>query len=180
MSKIGREEGGSGSKAFTLLELLIVILLLSLMAMMVATTISKRKKTRNITNISQLKSLRSSLPSGRGELVCLDGCTHCFLQDAEKKEHPLSQGFKGLKAYILDRRGDAHTPEFGRYEDHPVCLRFRFRRNGSTSQMILERKGVFYFVPAYFGKVRSFPSLEEARAYWLRNRELLQNRWDYY
>lgn len=180
MPEIDPDRYGGSPKAFTLLELLIVILLLSLMAMVIVTTVSKRKKMRNITNISQLKSLRSSLPSGRGELVCLDDCAHCFLQDAQRKKHPLPQEFKGLKAYVLDRKGDARTPEFGRYEDHPVCLRFRFRQNGSTSQMILERKGTFYFIPAYFGEVRSFPSLEEARGYWLRNAALLQNRWDYY
>ena len=168
-------------EAFTLLELLIVILLLSLMATLVVGTLSGKKEKMARPGIEALKNLRDALPSGEGELVCLEECDRCLLWDGRTREaQTLPYGFKGLGAYVLDRFGEARRPDFGRYGDRPVCLRFRFRRNGSSSEMILEAKGKFYFFPSYFGAPRSFDSLGEAVDYWRRNDALLRSAWEYF
>jgi hypothetical protein len=70
--------------------------------------------------------------------------------------------------------------EFGRYRDHPVCLRFRGYSDGHTSRMIVESGETFYYIPAFFGEVRSYSSLGDAVARWTRDNDLLHNRWDYY
>ncbi len=80
-----------------------------------------------------------------------------------------------LKAYSLNGYLEPVRLEFGRYQDQPVCLRFRYFPNGSNDQMILQKGEMFYFVPSFFGKVENFNSLEEARDYWLRNRDRLRD-----
>jgi len=85
-----------------------------------------------------------------------------------------------LRAYGVDTSAQPYRLHFGRYQDHPICLRFNAYADGHTSRMILEAGKSFYYLPAYFGKIERYPSLEDAVARWNRDKDLLNSRWDYY
>ena len=180
MSKVAFLKEGDRKEAFTLLELLIVILLLSLMAMLIFGSMSRQKPGMEKPKISQIKKLVQEIPARGVELICLDNCSRCFLRGANREMHSVSYGFKPINAYIVDPYDETKKLDFGRIKDHRICLRFHYSPNGSTSQMIIELEKKFYYIPSYFGDVREFSSLEEARAHWLRDSELLENRGDYY
>lgn len=169
-----------GERAFSLLELLIVILLLSLMAMLIFGSMSRQRAGEETLEPSEIKELAKDVPQGNAELVCVDNCNRCFFWDTDRRTHALSYRFKPLAAYTVNRFGETIKIDFGRFRDHPVCLRFQFRPNGSTSRLIIKSSQKYFFIPAYFGKVRTFDSLEEAAVWWRRNSDLLQNDGDYY
>jgi len=167
-------------EAFTLLELLIVILLLSLMALLVFGTMSHQRFGVEKPGVSQIRELVKKVPAGGEELICIDDCRQCFLRTSDREMHPVTIAFKPLTAYTVNLYGEARRIDFGRFRDRKICLRFRFRDNGSSSRMIIETEGKYYFIPSYFGKTELFSSLVEATSYWLRNSELLRNIGDYY
>jgi hypothetical protein len=70
--------------------------------------------------------------------------------------------------------------DFGRLKDSKICFRFIFYPNGSTSKMVVESKGEFYYIPSYFGKIKKFNSLSEAFDYWRQDRYLLRGMGDFY
>ena len=181
MPKIGvADPRKSWHEGFTLLELLIVILLLSVMTTLIVGNLSRQKSSKSKTGIAQIKTLRKKLKGGEGELLCFDACRQCFLRDRERKMQAVTTAFGKLEVYTLDSYGEARKIDFGRYKDRKICLRFRFRPNGSSSRMIVVSGENFYFIPSFFGKVQRFSSLEEAKASWLENRDLLRSGGDYY
>ena len=87
---------------------------------------------------------------------------------------------RGIKVYAVDRNDNLVQKEYGRYQDHPICLRIDFYPNGSSTPLILQtEKGAFY-LPAYLGKPQEVDSLEEAKDLWLAYDHDLDNRGDYY
>ena len=168
------------SRAFTLLELLIVILLLSLFAFLVFSSMKDSTKQIVHPGIPQIKKLFSQADYHEQELVCIQGCSKCFFLGNDRQLSQSEVRFQPIQAYIVDSSEEAKHIDFGRWKDKRVCLRIHRYSNGSFDQMILENGGVYYFIPAYFGKIEQFHSLEAAIEYWLRNRDLMKERGDYY
>jgi prepilin-type N-terminal cleavage/methylation domain-containing protein len=166
-------------RGFSLIELIIVILIASLFAAMVFTTISIRKPHEENVGIHQLKAMPMMAEAIDADLVCTEKCQTCFAMVNGKKV-PVGSQMPPLKAYILDDGGSPVEVDFGRLEDRPVCLRFHFYPNGSTSQMILEAHDRFYFIPSYFGKIETFESLDAAAEHWQKYRSALDTMGTYY
>jgi prepilin-type N-terminal cleavage/methylation domain-containing protein len=159
---------------FSLIELIIVILIASLLAGVIFNNVSFRTHAQTKVGLHQLKEIPKEYPEGEGDLVCTDACRHCRIMH-EGQVSELPSQLKPLKAYLLD---DGNTPQeidFGRMKDKKVCLRFHFYANGSTSQMILESEGIFYFVPSYFGEIQAYDTLGEAVDRWRQYRDQLDS-----
>lgn len=141
------------------------------------------KRTGSREGPPKITQLREKVLKGterRRELFCIDNCTRCFYLNGGGKVSEAGFALPPLKAYIVDTDGQQHRMEYGRYQDHPVCLRFRGYGDGHTSRLIIASEGAFYYIPSYFGTVESFSSLEDAVSRWTRDRDLLHSRWDYY
>ncbi len=165
--------------AFSLIELIIVILIASLFAAMVFTTVSFRKPGEKQVVLRQLKEVaRRALPDNT-QLVCVDKCRTCYLMRGNRQT-AVGSKIPPLKAYTLDDGGNAQEIDFGRMDDKPVCLRFYFHANGSTSQMILEADDTYYFIPSFFGEIETFDSLDGAVARWQGRRDQLDSLGTYY
>ncbi len=177
MSKIINRRG------FTLFELIIVIFLVSLVAYFVFTYPQKyAKKQKRVTLSNLSKYLRENF-SIDGELICFDKCKKCIFlteQDAKEIAIPIKLSIKAQ--YIVDDNDNPIRVDLGRFKDKKVCLRVHRYRNGSTSQLILEKEnGEFYYLPTYFGKGKKFDSLQGAVDAWIGdNRDILRSRGDWY
>ncbi len=170
---------GSLVPAFSLIELIIVILIASLFAAMVFTTVSLRKPGQKHVVLQRLKEVGQQRLPDNTELVCIDKCRQCFLMREGTRQAIKSQ-IPPLTAYTLDEGRNPQKIDFGRMDDRPICLRFYFHANGSTSQMILEADDTYYFVPSYFGEIQTFESLDEAASYWQRYRDQLDTMGTFY
>ena len=167
-------------RAFTLLELLIVILLLSLFTFLVVGSLKREASSRQIRGIPALRGLPERMNLPAGELVCTEQCKKCVYVGGDHNERPMALSLPPLTAYGIDISDQPRRLEFGRFHDRPICLRFRYYSNGSSSRMILGNGKEFFYLPSYFGEMKSFPSLEAAAEYWLRDGDLLHDRGDYY
>jgi hypothetical protein len=87
---------------------------------------------------------------------------------------------KDTQVYTLDSRDSLLQLEYGRYEDHKICLILDFYKNGSATQIILKNDKGVYFLPAFFGKAQKVDSLEEAQNLWLKHSDLVSNSGDFY
>ncbi len=174
MPKITAHASFSARKApgFSLIELIIVILIASLFAALIFSNIQFGAKKKPKVGIPQLKANALTRGAGEATLVCVDHCRKCFLSLGGKQRSVSSQ-LPPLTAYILDKSGNAQEIDFGRIKDQKVCLRFHYYANGSTSQMILESKDQFYFLPSYFGEIERFDSLDAATERWTKYRKQL-------
>jgi len=114
------------------------------------------------------------------ELICIDECKSCLLVDENFKTVKVKSQFDNLKAYILDETDQPIKLDFGRLKDTKICFRFIFYPNGSSSNMVVESRGKFYYIPSYFGEITKFGSLGEAFEYWRQNRYLLRGVGDFY
>jgi prepilin-type N-terminal cleavage/methylation domain-containing protein len=159
--------------AFTLLELIVVIFLLSLLSFFVVSNIKKTDEKREVKGIANLKSIVKGSNKYQ-ELICLKSCKECFLIDENLKPKKVKINLGAIRAYILDDTNQLTSLDFGRVKDERVCFRFIFFPNGSTSKMIIESGGSFYYIPSFFGEIEKFSSLSEAREYWTENSYLLR------
>ena len=158
---------------FSLIELIIVILIASLFAALIFSQISFSTKKKEKVGIRQLKKA-GIVPPGDAQLVCLDHCRKCTIGMGDKRKE-ISSRLKPIKAYVLDDGGNPQEVDFGRIREKKVCLRFHYYANGSTSQMILESEGKFYFVPSYFGDIEVFDGLDAATERWTHYRNRLDS-----
>ena len=165
-------------RGFTLLELIIVIFLLSLLSFFVVGNIKKETIKKKVVSIATIKSLAKD--GIYSELVCLKECRECFLVDKDFNLQRVNTNLPKLKAYILDDTNQPSQLEFGRVDDERVCFRFIFFPNGSTSKMVLEDRGVFYYIPSFFDKIKKFDSLSESMDYWRENSSLVRGEGDFY
>jgi len=162
--------------AFSLLELLIVILIVSLSYVLVFTAYRKKEQAPKALTPMTLKSTlaEQGLLHSESELFCLDKCQSCYMyRDGESSEYEGKVALGNITAYRADANGNLEEIDFGRYQDHPVCLRYKLHSNGSTSQLLIESGGRFYFLPAFFGETLEVDSLDEAKTLWLRSTKLL-------
>ena len=158
---------------FSLIELIIVILIASLFAALIFSRVSFATRKQEKVGIRQLKKA-GVVPPGDAQLICRGRCRRCVVV-MEGKQSEIPSRFKELKGYILDDGGNPKEVDFGRIRDRKICLRFYYYANGSTSQMILESEGKFYFVPSYFGEIEAFDSLDGAVERWTHYRSQLDS-----
>lgn len=131
--------------------------------------------------IKELKNVLGNANTREAELVCIDKCTQCFVvASGGGKMEDIATNLKEIQAYILDNRDNPQRIEFGRLDDHPICLRFRYYSNGSTTQIILESEEKFFYFPSYFGEVEVFESIDEAADRWISDMKVLKDRGNYY
>jgi hypothetical protein len=163
--------------------LIIVILIISLVYLLTFATMRKKEESSTKLRLETLKStlVRMGQTHGEGELFCLDRCTDCYLyHNGEPKAFKSDPRMADLVVYTMGYNDKLEKVEFGRYQDHPVCLRFRVHRNGSSTQMVLQNKYGTYYLPALFGKAVRVANLEEAESLWLKDAELLKDTGAYY
>ncbi len=174
---------GQMSRAFTLLELIIVVLILSLISLLLATTMQKTGQKQKPLTPENLKAMIGELGllHTEGELFCLDACRQCYLyKDGKTTKYEGAVALGEMEVYRLDSEEKLSKIDFGRYDDHPVCLRFAFHANGSSSQMVIQNRSNSYFIPAFFGDVIKFSSLEEVEEYWATQVKSLKDQGEYY
>ena len=170
-------------QAFSLLELLIVIAIISLTYMLV---FSSMQRTQNEPKALMADNLKATLGEQGllhtdSELFCLDKCQKCYLyQDDETTEYEGDLALDDLTVYQMGRDEKLEKVDFGRYQDHPVCLRFALHHNGSSSQMVIRNKTGIYYLPVLFGKTIKTASLEEAETLWLKYTDLLADSGGFY
>lgn len=170
-------------QAFSLLELLIVIAIISLSYMLVFSAMQRTQSKPKAMGIENLKSTLSEqgLLHTDGELFCLDKCQKCYLyQNGETTEYEGDLALDDLTVYRMDKDEKLEKVDFGRYQDHPVCLRFAFHHNGSSSQMVIRDRTGIYYLPSFFGKATKTASLEEAERLWLKYTDLLADSGEFY
>jgi len=165
---------------FTLLELLVVIVLVSLTALLVFASMKNRERHKRVPDPLHIKEIPTHIPAGGLELVCTDQCRRCVLIDKARRAREVEGFGTEMDGYLLGPDGEERRVDFGRYGDRKVCLRFRYYENGSTSQLIVQWKGKYYFIPAWFGTVKTFRNLREAVEYWREKNRMLQSPGDYY
>jgi prepilin-type N-terminal cleavage/methylation domain-containing protein len=172
-----------GKPAFSLLELMIVIIIISLVYALTFASMRKSQKEPRSLRAENLKStlFEQGLSHTEGEFFCLDKCTQCFLyQNGETTEYSGKLALGDLEVYRMEKNNRLEKVEYGRYRDHPVCLRFKFHHNGSSTQMVLQNKSGIYYLPALFGETAKTDSLEEAEKLWLKYTSLMKDSGEYY
>jgi prepilin-type N-terminal cleavage/methylation domain-containing protein len=174
----------SSRSGFTLIELLIAIFLVSLLSYFVFSTPRAFKEAKieiNETNLPQ--HLRASLQED-GELICVNSCKECYYfyttsTGPKKFKFPLPPStIQGV--YILDPNNNPVKVDLGRFRDKKVCLRLYHYKIGSISQVILELKDSYLFMPAYFGEGKTFGTLGEAVDWWLKDNDKISSKSSWY
>ena len=170
-------------QAFSLLELLIVIAIISFSYMLVFSSMQRTQSKPKALRIENLKLTlgEQGLLHTDSELFCLDKCQKCYLyQNGETTAYEGDLALGDLTVYIMGRDDRLEKVDFGRYQDHPVCLRFALHHNGSSSQMVIRDTTGIYYLSALFGKTIKTASLEEAEALWLKYTDLLADNGEFY
>ncbi len=171
-------------RAFTLVELLIVILIISISYVLVFSAMKEDvKKPKAITPLT-LKStlLAKEFATASGEFFCLEGGEKCYIRQLDTlRPYKEKVAFgKELTVYRLNDNGNTYKPEYGRYDDKKIALRFTIYPNKSSTQMIVEEAGdKFTYLPSFFGEPKEFKTLDDAKDYWLADRKLL-DQGEYY
>lgn len=169
--------------AFSLLELLVVIAIISLSYMLVFSSMQRTQSKPKALGVENLKSILSGqgLLHTDSELFCLDKCQKCYLyQNGETTEYEGDLALDDPTVYQMGKDEKLEKVNFGRYQDHPVCLRFRLHHNGSSSQMVIRNRTGIYYLPALFGETIKTASLEEAERLWLKYTDLLADSGEFY
>ncbi len=169
--------------AFSLLELLIVIMIVSLSYMMVFSSMQKSAKEPKALTPLTLKNtlLESNSTSGDREFFCVDDSKSCFwYQNGDVMEYEGKIALENIKVYKIDNQDNSYKIDFGRYRDHKISIRFNIYHNGSSSQMIIEQKHRFYYLPTFFGKAIETKSLEAAVALWVEPTRAIRSSGEFY
>ena len=172
-------------KGFSLIELLIVIVIISLVYALGFSSIEwSASKPKALTPLNLKESIiNADSFSGRSTFMCLDKCKVCYLRkdlSSAFEEYPNAIDLLEVKSYTIDAQDTLIELEYGRYQDKKICLIIEFYDNKSSSQIILEDKKASYFLPAFFGKAKTFASPEDAKEYWLKNTQILSDTGDFY
>lgn len=169
------------SRGFSLIELLIVIAIIGLFSILSFNVLRQQVKKPKAYTVEKLRKIfGDALPADK-ELICIDKCSKCFTTAmGGGAMHESASNLKDMKAYTLDASDNPQEIDFGRFNDHPICLRFRYYANGSNTQIILETEDKFFYFPTYFGKVEVFDSLEDATDKWKSNTKLVSDKGKYY
>lgn len=164
----------SRKKAFTLIELLIVIAIMAAIGVFAFSKVAAAQKAKIANNVQKIKDVFND-DDGDAQLVCLENSTKCFiLTNGASIKRELSNPIGQIEMYVLDDSNNPQKPDLGRFKDTPISLRMRHFRNGSTSQLIIQNKEFYYFIPSYFGEIKKFDSMNDAVSMWTKYDELAQ------
>jgi prepilin-type N-terminal cleavage/methylation domain-containing protein len=170
-------------KGFSLIELLIVILIISVVYFLGFSGFEKPQSRLKALTPLNLKSNILKTITPPATLLCIDKCRSCYLRNGVNsafESYESNIDLKDTQVYTLDSRDSLLQLEYGRYEDHKICLILDFYKNGSATQIILKNDKGVYFLPAFFGKAQKVDSLEEAQNLWLKHSDLVSNSGDFY
>ncbi len=161
----------SFKSGFTLIELLLAIFIVSLFAYIVFATPTSVEQPKEKITISNMPNYFQKNLRGDGEFLCIDKCKKCYYitQSAKPQSGILPIPLNVIAEYTIDRNGNPQKLDLGRYKDSKICMRLRHYKNGSISQIILELKEGAIFIPSYFGEGKSFDSVDQAVAWWLKD-----------
>ena len=166
-------------KGFSLIELLIVIAIISLFGFLVFDFLKKVEIKKDPYSIKNLKKIFQD--HGDIELLCINKCAQCFTHiPGSDTMQEASSDLKELHAYTIDKNDNPQKIEFGRWHDQRICLRYRHYANGSSTQIILESEGKFFYFPSYFGEVSVHESAEDAAEAWIKGSKILRSKGNYY
>ena len=171
-------------KGFSLIELLIVILIISVVYFLGFSEFEKpQNRIKALTPLNLKSNILKTISHTPATLLCVDKCRSCYLRNgigSAFEAYESNVDLKNTQAYTLDSQDSLTEIEYGRYEDHKICLVLDFYKNGSSTQIILKNDKGIYFLPAFFGEPQKVDSLEEAQDLWLRNSNLVANSGDFY
>jgi prepilin-type N-terminal cleavage/methylation domain-containing protein len=166
-------------KGFSLIELLIVIAIISLFGFLIFDFLKRAEVKQDPYSIKNLKKTFQSL--GDAELICINKCAQCFMRSpGSDGMQEVSSELKKIQAYIVDGSDNPQKVDFGRLDDHRICLRYKYYSNGSTTQIILESEEKFFYFPSYFGEVSTHESAEDAAQAWVGDTKVLTSKGNYY
>lgn len=161
-------------KAFTLIELLIVIAIMAAIGVFAFSKIAAAQKAKISDNVQKIKDVFND-DDGNAQLLCLENTTKCFiLSNGAIIKRELSNPIGQMQIYLLDEDNNPQKPELGRFQNKPISIRMRHYKNGSTTQLIVQNKEKYYFVPSYFGEVQKFDTLDDAVSMWIKNDKLAE------
>jgi len=180
-----KKELDKSSKAFSLIELLIVIIIISLVYFLGFSGIEKQVKKIKVLTPLNLKStiINSELFQGKGTFMCINKCKSCYLRrdiysPFERYEENID--LKNIKVHNLDSFDNFRELEYGRYQDEKVCLIIDFYKNGSSTQIVLEKDDKFYFLSSFFKEPKEVKSLDEAKELWLKYNSAISSQGEFY
>ena len=172
-------------RGFSLLELLLVIFIISIVYFLGFSGIEKPSQEKKALSPLTIKRtlMKETSSTELGTLLCPKPCKECYFRPSMKAPFKPYKGhidLPELEVYTIDGSENLQELEFGRYNDHKICLYMNFYPNGSTTPLILKtKKGVFY-LPAYFGEPVQTESLEEAQELWMAHAHALDHQGDFY
>ncbi len=171
MSKIKKDK-----KAFTLIEMMVVVILIGIIYSLVLTHGKAKKKEMILFEESPFKALL--LPywnHSKVSLVCINHCKKCYIYNQNlslvAKDIKLPVSYEDIDAiYTFATNGDIRKADFVQLDkqksDESVCLRYDLYPNLSSSELFIEEKNAtVLYMPAFFDKVVTFASIEDAKNY---------------
>ncbi len=166
-------------RAFSLIELLIVIAIISIFSLIAFSSLKKAVQKKDAYSI---KNLKKHFTAGKySELLCIDKCKKCYTRTlGSPKLIETKSGIPNIEAYIVSEDGNPQKIDFAKLNDHHICLRFIHYKNNSSTQMIIESKGDFFYFPSFFGETKKFDTLEGAARRWMRDSRLVSDQGSYY
>ncbi len=175
----------TSKRGFSLLELLLVIFIISLVYYLGFEALGKPEKKPPLLSPKNLTLSIRHAPffHGKGTLICTDRCTQCYFRESIASPFRQYRGetdLKGTVAYWIDADRTVHLLDYGHYQNKKVCLKIDFFANGSNTPVILKQNNKVYYIPSYFGPVKTFVSLAEAKNYRLRTALPIERQGDFY
>ena len=172
-------------RGFSLMELLLVIFIISLVYFLGFSSIEKSEKRKVLITPLNLKKevMQNSSFEGEGTLLCTDKCRTCYLRkdiSSPFKEIEGALSLGRLEVYMVNHRDELYKHDYGRYQDHRICLLVDFYHNGSSTPLILKNDEGIYYLPAFFGTPKEVRSLDEAKNLWLAHTNELKDQGGYY
>ncbi|MEA3490665.1 MAG: prepilin-type N-terminal cleavage/methylation domain-containing protein [Campylobacterota bacterium] len=169
--------------AFSLLELMIVILIISFSYLLIFSSMQKTQEKPKALQITDLKSSlkEQNLLHADSELFCLDKCQKCYIyQDGKSTLYGGELALGDLMVYDMDSDGNLKKVDFGRFQDHAVCIRFKYYHNGSSSQMVVKNSEGIYYLSSFFAEPVRVDSLDSAEELWVAHADELADSGEYY
>lgn len=156
------------ARGFTLVELLIVIVIIAVVYALVAVDFRSMFRSDSV-RIEKLKEflLTKYQKFEKIRVECEDEGKRCYvyLDGSAESNATVSLFSYRPTIYAIDYMGELSEVKYPREE---LCFVYELRRNGSSSQMVVESGGRFTILYAYFKDYEIVESLDEARARLIR------------
>ena len=169
-------------KGFSLLELIIVVMIISISYMLVFSSMQEgAKEPKALTPLNLKSNLLDNNITGEREFICINNSSVCYIyKNGVIIPYTNKISLKDITIYKIDSEDNTYKVEYGRYDDNKISLRFTIYSNGSSTQMIIKHRDLFFYLPTFFGKPQIVNSLDEAKKLWIEPTELIKNSGDFY